>query len=108
MTPPGVSVCPAMMKSDDGFAVYVEPSNVSTGAGVKIAALARDWVLLPMTAIAPPDGNEMAVPDTVIAAPGARVCPSIMKSDDASAVYSEPWNDSRAGGGVIPGALLRD
>ena len=108
MTPPGVSVCPSMMKSDDASAVYVEPSNVSTGAAVTMAALPRDCVLLPMTAIAPPDGKEIGVPETVIAAPCANVCPSIMKSDDASAVYDEPSNESTAGAGVIAGALLRD
>ena len=63
---------------------------MSTSAGVTIAALARDWVLLPMIAMAPPDGKEMGVPDTVIAAPGDKVCPLIIKSDDASAVYDEP------------------
>ena len=61
-----------------------------------------------MTAIAPPVGKEIGVPETVIAAPCANVCPSIMKSDDASAVYDEPSNDSTAGAGVIAEALLRD
>ena len=81
---------------------------MNTGAAVTIAALPRHWVLLPMTAIALPDGNEMGVPDTVIAAPGAKVCPSIMKSDDASAVYDDPSNESTAGAGVVAEALLRD
>ena len=60
-----------------------------------------------MTAMAPPDGKEIGVPDTVIAAPCARVCPLIMKCEDASAVYDEPANESTAGAGVIAGALLR-
>ena len=65
-------------------------------------------MLVPITATAPPDGNEMGVPDTVITAPCARVCPSIMKCEDASAVYDEPSKDSTAGDGVITGELLRD
>ena len=81
---------------------------MSTGAAVTIAALPRDWVLLPMTAIEPPDGKKIEVPETVIAAPRAKVCPSIMKSDEASAVYDEPSNESTAGAGVIAEALLRD
>lgn len=79
-----------------------------TGAGVMIAAVERDWVLLPMRAMVPPDGREMGVPETVMTPPGVSVCPSMMKSDDASAVYDEPWNDSTAGAGVIAGAILRD
>ena len=65
-------------------------------------------MLVPIIATAPPDGNEMGVPDTVIAAPGARVCPLMMKSDDTSAVYDEPSNDSTAGAGVIAGMYWRD
>ena len=57
-----------------------------TGAGVTIAALARDWVLLPMIAIAPLDGKEIGVIETVMTPPGVSVCPAMMKSDDASAV----------------------
>ena len=61
-----------------------------------------------MTAIAPPDGKEMGVPETVTAAPCDRVCPPIMKCEDASAVYDEPPNDSTAGAGAIAGATFRD
>lgn len=78
------------------------------GAGVMIAALKRDWVPLPMRAMVLPDGREMGVPERVMTPPGVRVWPEMMKSDDASAVYDEPWNDNTAGAGVIAGVLLRD
>ena len=89
ITPPGVSVCPLIMKSDEASAVYVWPSNVITGASVVMAdAEPRDWVLLPMTANAGavPAASEMGVSEMVMAPPGVSVWPAMTNWEAAFAV----------------------
>ncbi len=89
MTPPGVSVCPLIMKTDEASAVYGWPSNVITGASVVMAnAEPRDWVLLPMTANAGavPAASEMGVPERVMAPPGVSVWPAMTNWEAAFAV----------------------
>ena len=72
--PPGVSVCPPMTKSEEASAVNVEPSKVSTAA-VLMPLRARSSVLLPITAASLAAASKICVPNTVMAAPGERVCP---------------------------------
>ena len=72
MAPASVNVCPSMIKLDEASAVYVDPSNVKIGA-VVTPLWPSGYVLVPTVATLPPDASEVAVPDTVIAAPGARV-----------------------------------
>ena len=87
MMPPGVRVSEAMMKSDEASAVYVTPSQVRTGASsVDGEAVARVWVLVPMTAMSVPVGREMVVPEAVIVPPGARVWPAMKKCEALFAV----------------------
>ena len=76
MMPPGVRVWDAMTKSDEASAVYVEPSNVKTGASAVeglAEAVPRNWVLEPMTAKLVPWGMEMTVEEAVIVPPGVKV-----------------------------------
>ena len=82
--PPADIVVPSM-ENAVGFAVKTCPSTVRMSAGV-IIAVANDSVLVPITTLLPLPLYEIGVPETVMTPPGVSVCPSMMKSDDASAV----------------------
>ena len=90
ITPPGVSVCPAMIKSEAASAVYVEPPKVIISTVSVPFTEAKVSVELPMTAIVALESREIGVPDIVITPLGVRVCPAMIKSEAASAVYVDP------------------
>ena len=62
-----------MMNWEAGFAVYVEPPKVSTAGEFVGPVEPRFWVDDPMTAIPPPVGSDIGVPETVTCDPGLRV-----------------------------------
>ena len=55
------------------FAVYVDPANVNMAALEDGADVARDWVLVPMTATLAEGASDKVVLETAIWPPGARV-----------------------------------
>ena len=72
MAPASVNFCPSMIKFDEASATYVDPSNVKIGAFIT-PLWPSGCVLVPTMAKLQPDASEIAVPDTVIAAPEFRV-----------------------------------
>lgn len=107
--PPAVIVVPSIEKAV-GFAVKTCPSTVKISAGV-IAAEPIISVLLPTTTkplAAPAGASEMGVPETVMIPPGVRVWPSMIKSEEASAVYVWPSKVITGASVMIAEALPRD
>lgn len=87
--PPGVSVYPPKTKSDEASAVKVEPSKLSMPT-ILTPLRARSSVLLSIKAAFPAAASEICVPDTVMAAPGERVCSPIIYCPSELAEYVEP------------------
>lgn len=80
MAPPGASVWPAMTKLEPEFAVICELPMVSTGAGdrgwKRIGVVAPFTIMLLAAA-----SRDTVLPSTVMARPGARLCPLITYMD---------------------------